>query len=135
MVSLYNKNQVKEIMIHSLWDCYKIKDLPENVKHELGIVQILQLPLTSQQLIIHEHFCDRIWMLTVWSMLSAGIDKSPIKPTVLAAIIKAEIKSINKVYPNMNLAHDCGYLNLADFLANKIKTVSLGRRLYIVIKK
>ena len=106
-----NKNQDKENIIHALWDCQKIKDLPEKVARELEIAHILKLPLTSQQLILHDNFCDAqtlvnvIWMLTVYLILSAQIDESPINPTIPAAKIKAEIKSTNKLYPNRNLAH------------------------------
>ena len=61
-------------MIHDLRDCQKIKDIPEKVAHELGIVHILQIPLTSQQLILHDNFCDAQtlvnanWILTLLYM-------------------------------------------------------------------
>ena len=48
-----NKSQIKENMIHALWDCMKIKDLPTKVADF-----IIQSPLTSQQLFIYDNFCD-----------------------------------------------------------------------------
>ena len=52
------------------------------------------------------------------SILSAQIDESPINPTLLTGKIKEEIKSTNKAYPKRNIAHECRYLNLAEFLVS-----------------
>ena len=111
-------------MIHASWDCQKIKDLPEEVENELGITHLIQLSITSQQLILHDNLCDAqtlvnaIWMLLVCSILSPRIDESPLNLSSLAAKIKAEIKSTNKAYPKRNIGRDCRYLNLAEFLAS-----------------
>ena len=41
----------------------------------------------------------------------------------LVGKIKAEIKTVNKSYPKVNLAQECRFINLADFLASHEATV------------
>ena len=120
--------EIKGTMIHALWDCQKCFNFPKKVVKELDISHLVQRPVTSQQLILHDTFCDAqtlvnvVWMLPVCSILSARIDESPLNHISLAAKINTEIKSTNKAYPKRNLARDCRYLNLAEFMASQRAT-------------
>ena len=64
-------------LIHALWDCEKIKDLPAKKAKEIEIDLQIQWPRTSHQLILYDNFCNAqtlfnsVWMLQVSSMLSA----------------------------------------------------------------
>ena len=116
--------EIKETIIHALWDCQKMYSFPKKNINKLGIAHLFQLPITPQQQILHDTFCNAqtlvnaVWMLLVCSILSARRHESHLNPISIAARIKAEIKSTNKAYPKRNLARDCRYLNKAEFLAS-----------------
>ena len=85
------KIEINETMIHVLWHCHKITNLPEKLVNELRITHLLQLPVTPQQEILYDTFCNAqtlvntVWMLLVCSILSARIDESPLNPISIAA--------------------------------------------------
>ena len=63
-------SEVKERLVHSLWDCPKISNLYENVLKFLKVDHLTQLPLTAQQVILHDNFATaRTLINTIWLIL------------------------------------------------------------------
>ena len=47
------KMEVKETLVHALWDCPKISDIYTNTLKTLNIDHLKQLPLSAQQVILY----------------------------------------------------------------------------------
>ena len=118
------KVETKETLIHALWDCPKVNNLHlDTIKH-LEVDHLTQLPLSAQQVILHDSFTaaptfmNSVWLLIICSILSARHNNKPLDYISLSRKVKSEIKATNKSYPHKKLGNECRYLSLSEFLAS-----------------
>ena len=115
---------IKESLVHALWDCPKISNIYTNTLQALKIDHLTQLPLSAQQVIIYDSFVteknliNSVWIFMLCSILTSKDNNSPINQLKLTNKIKREIRDTNKSYPNRSLNTECRYLSLEDFLAS-----------------
>ena len=118
------KTEVKETLVHALWDCSKVRNVYEETLQALNITNLTQLPLTAQQVILYDSFTtaktliNSIWLLLICLILNNKYNNTPIKINVIAEKIKREIRDTNKAFPKKNLNLECKYLSLDEFLAS-----------------
>ena len=118
------KMDIKESLVHALWDCPKISNIYTNTLQALKIDHLTQLPLSAQQVILYDSFAtaknliNSVWILMLCSILTSKYNNSPINQLKLTNKIKREIRDTNKSYPNRSLNTECRYLSLEDFLAS-----------------
>ena len=115
---------IKESLVHALWDCPKITNIYTNTLQTLKLDHLTELPLTAQQVILHDSFTtaktiiNSVWILMLCSILNAKYNNAPLNANNLANKIKREIKDTNETYPKRRLNTECKYLPLEDFLAS-----------------
>ena len=116
--------EVKERLVHSLWDCPKITDLYENVLKFLKLDHLTQFPLTAQQVILHDNFAtartliNTIWLILICIILNHKDHNIPINFTLTCERIKREIRDTTRAHPMSNLSMECKNLSLREFLAS-----------------
>ena len=76
--------EVKESLVHALWDCPKVSSLYENVLKSLNIDHLTQHPLTAQQVILYDGFAtahtliNTVWLILICIILNHKYDNAPI---------------------------------------------------------
>ena len=117
---------VKERLVHALWDCRKITNLYENVLNFLKVDHLTQLPLTAQQVILHDNFAtactliNTIWLILICIILNHKDQNIPINFTLTCERIKREIRDTTRAHPMSNLSMECKNLSLREFLASLV---------------
>ena len=118
------KLEVKEQLVHALWDCPKINSLYENVLKTLKLDYLTQLPLTAQQVILYDSFAtahtliNTVWLILICIVLKHKNDNTLINFNITCDKIKREIRDTNRAYPKSNLSFECKNLSLRKFLAS-----------------
>ena len=116
--------EVKESLVHALWDCPKIGTLYEKVLTALKIDHLTQLPLTAQQVILYDSFAsaktviNTLWLLLICIILNHKYDNAPININITCEKIRREIRDTNRAFPKSNLSIECKNLSLREFLAS-----------------
>ena len=116
--------EVKERLVHTLWDCPKITDLYEDVLKFLKLDHLTQLPLTAQQVILYDNFAsartviNTVWLILICIILNHKDQNIPINFNLTCERIKREIRDTTRAHPMSNLAMECKNLSLREFLAS-----------------
>ena len=118
-LKIMNK-EVKESLVHALWDCPKISSLYENVLKALNIDHLTQLPLSAQQVILYDSFAtastliNKLWLILICIILNHKYDNAPISLNITCA----KIRETNRAFPKSNLSIKWKNLSLREFLAS-----------------
>ena len=97
---------IKDTLVHALWDFPKIFNIYTNTLKTLNIDHLTQFPLSAQQVVLYDSFAtaktliNSVWILLIYSILTAKYNNSPINTIKLANKIKREIKDTNQSYLN-----------------------------------
>ena len=116
--------EVKERLVHSLWDCTKISNIYENVLKTLKVDHLTQFLPTAQQVILYDSFAtactliNTIWLILICIILNHKDHKIPINFTFNCERIKGEIRDTTKAHPMSNLSMECKNHSLSEFLAS-----------------
>ena len=116
--------EVKESLVHALWDCPKVSSLYENVLKSLNIDHLTQLPLSAQQVILYDSFAtartliNTVWLILICIILNHKYDNVPINFNITCEKIKREIRDTNRAFPRSNLSFEYKNISLHEFLAS-----------------